>query len=201
MQSKKDDILTAALQVFQEEGLKGARMERIAEVAAVSKRTLYKYFDSKAALFEAISAMTLKVLSDMEIPNHDPKAPLAPQLTEALRAYMRQTMTPDFLTGSRVLQSEFMRNPEAAQRFNAAYREVDVPLTRFVADAMAAGQLIPADPDAATARLLALFKSMILIPAILNSVGTRDSEDMDSIARESVQQFLMQFASPVASDS
>ena len=39
MQTKRDHILATSLTVFQEETLKGARMERIAQVANVSKRS------------------------------------------------------------------------------------------------------------------------------------------------------------------
>lgn len=48
------DILGAALAEFAEHGLSGARMDRIAERAAVNKRLIYYYFDSKESLFLAV---------------------------------------------------------------------------------------------------------------------------------------------------
>jgi AcrR family transcriptional regulator len=45
------DILDAALVEFTEQGLGGARMDRIAERAGVNKRLIYYYFDSKESLF------------------------------------------------------------------------------------------------------------------------------------------------------
>jgi len=47
-------ILDAALAEFAEHGLGGARMDRIAERAAVNKRLIYYYFDSKESLFLAV---------------------------------------------------------------------------------------------------------------------------------------------------
>jgi hypothetical protein len=41
------DILDAALVEFTEQGLGGARMDRIAERAGVNKRLIYYYFESK----------------------------------------------------------------------------------------------------------------------------------------------------------
>jgi len=48
------DILDAALVEFTEQGLGGARMDRIAERAGVNKRLIYYYFDSKESLFLAV---------------------------------------------------------------------------------------------------------------------------------------------------
>ncbi|CUH52710.1 TetR/AcrR family transcriptional regulator [Shimia marina] len=195
MPNKKDDILAAAMVVFREEGLKGARMERIAQEAQVSKRTLYKYFDSKEALFEAISANVVEILSDMEIPQFDQTQAVAPQLTEALRIYINQTLREDFLNGSRVILAEFMRNPEAAKRFNDAYLGVDATISRFIAQAAEAGLLNIDDIEGATSLLLALYKSSLLMPRILNNVGARGSGDIERLIEESVQVFLNRYMS------
>ena len=48
------DILDAARDEFAEHGLGGARMDRIAERAAVNKRLIYYYFEHKEGLFRAV---------------------------------------------------------------------------------------------------------------------------------------------------
>ena len=48
------DILDAALREFAALGLGGARMDRIAERAAVNKRLIYYYFKNKESLFLAV---------------------------------------------------------------------------------------------------------------------------------------------------
>ncbi len=48
------DILDAARDEFALHGLAGARMDRIAERAAVNKRLIYYYFESKERLFLAV---------------------------------------------------------------------------------------------------------------------------------------------------
>ncbi len=47
-------ILAAARDEFAEYGLGGARMDRIAERAALNKRLIYYYFNDKEKLFEAV---------------------------------------------------------------------------------------------------------------------------------------------------
>lgn len=50
--AKREAILSAAENVFMDEGY-GVSMDRVAEVAGVSKQTIYKHFESKEALFDA----------------------------------------------------------------------------------------------------------------------------------------------------
>lgn len=51
---KRLQILEGARKVFLEDGFAGASMNEIARVSGVSKGTLYVYFQSKEALFEAL---------------------------------------------------------------------------------------------------------------------------------------------------
>src|SRR5262249_1795019 len=52
--AKRRQIMTGASAVFLDQGFDAASMGEIARKAGVSKGTLYVYFDSKEALFEAI---------------------------------------------------------------------------------------------------------------------------------------------------
>lgn len=49
---KRQQILTAAFQVFAEKGFHNAKIEEIAQVAQVGKGTVYEYFQSKNQLFQ-----------------------------------------------------------------------------------------------------------------------------------------------------
>jgi AcrR family transcriptional regulator len=53
-QAKRDAILDAALDIFVEQGFTPARLDDVAKRAGVAKGTLYLYFPSKQALFEAL---------------------------------------------------------------------------------------------------------------------------------------------------
>jgi AcrR family transcriptional regulator len=53
-QAKMQFILDAALDVFVEDGFTQARLDDVARRAGVAKGTLYLYFESKQALFEAL---------------------------------------------------------------------------------------------------------------------------------------------------
>ena len=51
---KRDIILDAATMAFRDEGYECTSMDRIAELAGASKRTVYNHFGSKEALFQAV---------------------------------------------------------------------------------------------------------------------------------------------------
>src|SRR3712207_3197971 len=53
-QAKERAILDAALEVFAESGFAQARLDAVAARAGVAKGTIYLYFPSKQALFEAL---------------------------------------------------------------------------------------------------------------------------------------------------
>ena len=59
-ETRRQAILDAALHVFAERGFEAARLDDVAARAGVAKGTLYLYFQSKEALFEALirSAVT-----------------------------------------------------------------------------------------------------------------------------------------------
>ena len=56
----RNNILAAAVQMFSEAGIEGARIDAIAKRAGANKRMIYHYFGDKAALFEAVVAARLE---------------------------------------------------------------------------------------------------------------------------------------------
>ena len=63
----REQILTAADEVFRRKGYQGTTMEQVADEAEFSKGTLYLYFGSKFALFAELSNRVLsKVLAEFK---------------------------------------------------------------------------------------------------------------------------------------
>src|SRR3954469_9747588 len=78
--AKRRQILDGARQVFLAQGFDGASMGEIARAARVSKGTLYVYFDSKEALFEALIVeerrSLAEVLFQLDAEDPDPRSVL-----------------------------------------------------------------------------------------------------------------------------
>lgn len=56
---RRDDIVQAALTVFERDGYDAAKMVDIAKEAEVAKGTLYLYFETKAALLEGVIQLVI----------------------------------------------------------------------------------------------------------------------------------------------
>ncbi len=52
--STEQNILNAAISVFQKKGMAGARMQEIADEAGINKAMLHYYYRSKQLLFDAV---------------------------------------------------------------------------------------------------------------------------------------------------
>ncbi|MEN8626128.1 MULTISPECIES: TetR family transcriptional regulator C-terminal domain-containing protein [Psychrobacter] len=82
---KKEHIINAALIVFSQEGLNGARMEQIAEEADISKSNIFYYFQSKEVLYvavlEKVLSKWLSPLSEINA-NQDPRVALKTYIEE-----------------------------------------------------------------------------------------------------------------------
>ncbi|MGP9544634.1 TetR family transcriptional regulator C-terminal domain-containing protein [Psychrobacter sp. AOP7-B1-25] len=82
---KKEHIINAALIVFSQKGLNGARMEEIAEEAHISKSNIFYYFKSKEVLYvavlERVLSNWLSPLDRMNI-NQDPRNALKTYIEE-----------------------------------------------------------------------------------------------------------------------
>jgi len=133
----RDAILGAARDEFAEHGLGGARVERIAERAAVNKRLIYYYFENKDSLFSAVLEDTYLNIREAEKRLH--LTDLTP--AEAVRKLTEFTWTyylehPEFLT---LLNSE---NLHRARHLDGStrVRELNSPLLQTLAEVLERGR-------------------------------------------------------------
>ncbi len=84
-QHNEKKILDAALEVIAEFGFHGATVERVAQLAGISKPNLHYYFPTKTDLYTAVLRRTLDVwtasLAKLD-PNGDPETELTRYISE-----------------------------------------------------------------------------------------------------------------------
>ena len=101
-----DKILDSALSAFARHGLRGTRVDQIAEAAGMSKTNLLYYFRSKEALYAAVLTRTLAVwitpLAELEA-TRDPAVALAAYIAQKLDCSRR------FPEASRLFAIEIMQ--------------------------------------------------------------------------------------------
>ncbi len=119
-QSKRDDIVTAAVEVFLEKGYAGTSISEVAKEAGVIKATIYSHFKDKEQLFTAIiEEITIKRMNM----DFDAMSSLLPELTPRQfieRMYKKFSLLekdPQYLRLVRILIGESARFPELPELY------------------------------------------------------------------------------------
>src|SRR5262245_48731352 len=138
--TKRRQIMDGALEVFLAQGFDGASMGEIARQAGVSKGTLYVYFNSKEALFEAIfeeeSQSQAEQVFALDSRDHDVEA----VLTRLGRAYVQFLCRPGGQSPLRTVISISERMPAIGKQFYEAGPATGIGrLGRYLDDHVAAG--------------------------------------------------------------
>jgi len=165
--NKKSRILAAARRVCSESGYEAARMDEIAQVAGVSKGTLYNFFASKEALLVATVLAAhedfVVVLPEVKDPTLDPRVRLE-ALIESLAGGFEGIAEHILLTHqawSVVLSSPAARQDLLAT-LRAIYSEYDVQLQSILKDGMESGVLQPEiDVSVVAANWIAIYDGLL----------------------------------------
>ncbi len=190
-ESKYAQIIEAAVAEFQDKGFASASMDRISARAEVSKRTLYKYFESKENLFRSIVAELSGRFAEVLEIRYQPGRDIREQLTDLAWAEGRILMRPDVIAMSRMIISETLRNPDLAA---AAQGKLDKTST-FIAmlkDAAEDGQLQIEDADQAGKEFIGLIKAKAFWPMMFSG-GVLSHAEMTETIESSVDMMLCRY--------
>ncbi len=163
---KRQAIIDAAKEEFIQYGFLAANMDRICTSAEVSKRTLYRHFESKELLFESV--LTIIQTSAYEAVRYpfDSKLSLHSQLTTITFKEVEILYQTYGIPLSRTIVMEFLRQPDMAQNLiNTLYSTKAV--TQWFKEAMEAGQLSEADLGVITNIYISLFQGMMFWPQVI----------------------------------
>ncbi|NOD82956.1 TetR/AcrR family transcriptional regulator [Ruegeria sp. HKCCD6119] len=189
--SKRAQIIEAAVAEFQEKGFAAASMDRISARAEVSKRTLYKYFESKENLFRSIVVELSSRFAEVLEIRYEKGRDTRTQLTELAWAEGRILMRPDVIAMARMVISETLRNPTLAAE---AQGKLDKTAT-FIAmlkDAAEDGQLRIDDPERAGREFIGLIKARAFWPLLFTG-GALSEAEMTETIESSVQMVMSRY--------
>jgi TetR/AcrR family transcriptional regulator, mexJK operon transcriptional repressor len=156
--AREERILEAALTIFSEAGYSGATMDAVAAEAGITKPTLYQYFASKEALFQA---MMLGHLDRMLVAFAHPSGNgMVQELLAFSWAYADTVMHPRMLALARLIIGEVQRFPEIGAAYQAAGpNRLLQGMMRWLIAQRSAGRLTFADPELAAQDLWGLILS------------------------------------------
>jgi TetR/AcrR family transcriptional repressor of mexJK operon len=183
-------VLEAAKKHFTEHGYEGASIESIAATSGVSKVTIYSYFPTKAALFQA--AITHRVdlqFGQLTSSRLDPAEPRE-ALTLIGRAFLELMRSPEVINQHRTLYGAQGQDTAAAANFFAAGpQKVVSSVADYLRAAARAGSIHVADPALAANQFLSLFLGLGQIRALLGLSLPSPRED-DLLLAANVALFL-----------
>lgn len=125
------NILSAACTIFLDHGFSGASMDNVAQLAEVSKSTLYARYPDKTNLFEAVVKDRLKAWwTDMPREVLPPSVPVGERLLRRGLGMLQMLRLPEAAAFGILLSSEVDRFPHLVRSFRQEGYE---PLIELVA--------------------------------------------------------------------
>lgn len=165
---KREDILMGALHEFCENGFLAASMDQISKRAGASKRTVYRYFESKEQLFQTLMLRHWTIIADSMKVSYRPGVDIREQLTEMGRAQARLFMVPEIMTANKMVMSEILRNPRIV---NEIQNEIDYTASfeQLLNEAARDGLLDLQNPRQAAEEFISLLKGKAFWPVMLGA--------------------------------
>lgn len=143
-QKNRETILDAALEVFSQQGFRGATLDQIADRAGLSKPNLLYYFPSK----EAIHGQLLTDLLETWLQPLEDIDPAGDPLAEILRYVQRKLdMSRDMPRESRLFANEMLQGaPRIAETLNGPLKSLVDRKSKVLRGWMDQGRLAPLPP-------------------------------------------------------
>lgn len=152
---RRAHYLEVALRLFLQHGFNGVSMDHLVAEAGGSKATLYRYFDSKEALFEAIIDDVAAGAVNSAGRDRWDDVELEDGLRQLGRATSRSALDPRTIHMLRLALGEQVRFPELARTlFEHGPRRTYARLREFLAAKVAAGQIDVPDLQIAAEQFL-----------------------------------------------
>lgn len=188
---KRRQILDGARTVFLAAGYDGASMGEIARAAGVSKGTLYVYFDSKEALFEALILAEKASLAETLFTFDPDDTDIPAVLTRLGMSFLAEMSQPRHISVHRMVIGVCEKFPQFGQVYYEAGPACGVARLAAYLDVQAqAGRLRIADTTLAAQHFLHLCLAGLLTRMLFAAGGEASEDRMRFQTAEAVRVFL-----------
>ena len=189
--AKRASILDAAIKTFRDEGYDKASMDRIAEIAGASKRTVYNHFPSKEDLFQAVVDRFGQEMHALKLIPYEPGRTLEEQLSEFVDAELAVVNDPAWMGFMKVLLMVFIRAPELARKALSRQATGENGITAWMRAAALDGKLSVEDPALAASVFSAMMGGAFTWPAVYR--GGLDPANIPALKKELIETFLCRY--------
>lgn len=189
---KRASIVEAAVREFRSRGYYASSMNRIAELAAVSKRTLYRHFDSKEALYDAIIEELMLRVDQIPYRDFDANEDLAEQLSAVARVEIEFISSEPVQALARAGLSRAIGDPEAARSID--HDQFHKSFILWLKQAKAAGHFKGMkDIEFAAQQFAYQLQAFAFWPPIVRGEMALSPRRRNKIIDETVQMFLARY--------
>jgi len=187
---KREAIIDGAMRAFQQYGVNDTSMDKIAETAQVSKRTVYNHFPSKEILVtHIVTEIWRQNMVDYHVP-FDASSPLREQLLELVFNELKMMTNSEILELIRVAIGYCLFSPDSfIEQVNKLF-DHETAIQRWLRQASEHGALQIDDLDMAYEQLISLLKGQAFWPQILKQKPVMEAESLTKLANTSVDMFL-----------
>jgi AcrR family transcriptional regulator len=198
-ETRRQAILEAAAQVFQETGFERTTMAAICERLGYSKATLYNYFASKeelfsAVVFDATEAEFQATLEALDATLQD--------ITEALEKFGRGLLTllysPQVQAVRRLVVAEAGRSELGKQCYELGPVRNEAAAAAFLQHAMDTGQLRQADARIAALHLRGLLEAEWLDRFLFQTLEPISAEEINATVQRAIAAFMAAYGPATA---
>lgn len=190
-ESRRQQIIDGALDVFARKGFEKATNKEIATAAGIkSPGLIYHYFQDKNDLYREVLQQRVPLLQLLARPRELHDLPPQEALMRFGGAYLKLLEIPQAMTFVRLILSDSIRHPMVAQLFwKAGPGRAFGFLADYLENAMAAGTLRRLDPNVAVLQ----FMGPLVVYVMSRSVFTHSPAaalDADTVLRQNVAAFM-----------
>lgn len=187
-------ILDAATKAFLTNGFNATTMTEIAMTAAITKRTLYKYYSSKDDIFNEIVDKLLDQLAQIDFQEITASDRLIEKKISAFSEAIADVyVSPAFVNLSRLTFSEFLNGRSLSTHQMEKYAQFEGSVHRFLTNiSQGSGVTFGFPVEFLSEQLLSMLKGAFLYPKIFNTKEI-DEKHMAEKVRE-IEKFFMSAA-------
>lgn len=191
-QIKRAAIIEAARTTFKALGVAATSMDKLAEVAEVSKRTVYNHFATKEALVMTLMTdLWQQALSKPSEP-YNPSQPLAPQLQQLVRYDIDHIQSEEHIEVSRMVIGHLFYTSEMQKEIKKIIKQ-ETAILRWIKAANKDGRINVDNIEQAQDQVHSLIKGQCFWPLIFQIIEPLTDEEKDQHAAEIVKVFLCRY--------
>ncbi|WP_087017911.1 TetR/AcrR family transcriptional regulator [Thaumasiovibrio subtropicus] len=192
-QLKREAILAAAKTAFKADGVQSTSMDKLAQLAQVSKRTVYNHFATKEVLvMELVSELWTKALVEIDF-EYKPETSLHTQLAALLKLEINLIASAEYLDLSRVAFGHLFYAPEQLEAQLSRFAKQETTIHRWLEAAVADGKVMLEDIEVGNEQLHSLIKGRCFWPQLLSMRPILTASEIDTLATQTAAFFLSHY--------